>query len=256
MRQLVTLLILGLATAAHADMNTNRGALSASPAVIMLRGEAGESTTQRMMLTNGTSRPFSFELVAEDVVIRNGKRLLVPAGETPGSIAATAVFSQRFVTIASGQTAAVDVTVTIPPRTAIRAITALFHGKDRIMRGGLPMTASLGTLMTFALSDSIAVDAGVPSVLPQSATSNASFVQPFVNNGTEPFVAKGIAAILDGSGALVGKAPLESRRVLPGEQVSLHGEFAGELARGKYHVLLTCEAGGKLITRSAEMVIR
>lgn len=252
MRRIFALLILGIASVAHA----NSGALSVTPAVIMLRGEAGQSTTQRMLLTNGTSRPFSFELVAEDVVVRNGKRMLVPAGETPGSIAATAVFSQRSVTVQAGQTAAVDVTVTIPPQTTVRAITTLFHGKDRIMRNNVPMVVSLGTLMTFALSESIAVDAGTPSVVPQSATSNASFAQPFVNNGTEPFVAKGIAAILDGSGTLVGKAPLESRRVLPGEQVSLHGEFAGELARGKYRVLLTCDAGGKVITRNAEMVVR
>jgi hypothetical protein len=252
MRRLIVLLILGLAAAAHAST----GALSVTPAVIMLRGEAGQSTTQRMLLTNGTSRPFSFELVAEDVVVHNGKRVLVPAGETDGSIAATAVFSQRSVTIDAGQTAGVDVTVTIPPRTTVRAVTALFHGKDRIVRGNTAMTASLGTLMTFALSDSIAFDAGAPSITPQSATSNAAFTQPFVNTGTEPFVAKGIAAILDGQGRLVGKAPFESRRVLPGENVVLHGEFAGELAAGRYRVLLTCDAGGKVVTRNAEMVIR
>lgn len=252
MKRLLTLLILAFATAAYAG----DGSLSVAPAVVMLRGEAGQSTTQRMQLTNGTSRPFSFELVAEDVVVHNGKRLLVPAGETAGSIAATAVFSQRLVTIPPGGTVGVDVTLTIPPQTNIRAVTALFRGKDRIMRGTTPTTASLGTLLTFSLSDSIAVDAGAPSVMPQSATSNAAFTQPFVNNGTEPFVAKGVAAILDANGTLVGKAPLESRRVLPGEQVSLHGEFAGELAHGRYRVLVTCDAGGKAVIRSAEMVIQ
>ncbi|HEX3583371.1 MAG TPA: hypothetical protein VH087_16495 [Thermoanaerobaculia bacterium] len=252
MRRILTVLILAGATNVYA----NNGALSVSPAVIMLRGAAGQSTTQRMLLTNGTSRPFSFELIAEDVVVRGGKRVLVPAGETAGSIAATAVFSQRVVTVPPGATAGVDVTVTIPPHTSIRAVTALFHGNDKIMRGKVATAVSLGTLLTFALSDSIVVDAGVPAITAQSATANAAFSQPFANNGTEPFVAKGIAAILDANGTLVGKAPLESRRVLPGEQVSLHGEFAGELARGKYRLLLTCDAGGKLITRSAEMVIR
>ena len=237
---------------AHAEP----GALSVTPAVIMLRGGSGESTKQRLLLTNGSSRPFSFNLVAEDVVVRNGKRILVPAGETVGSIAATAVFSQRRVTVPSGQTVGRrrdgdDSAEDFGPRD---------HGAlprhDRFMRGNVPMTASLGTLMTFSLSDTIDVAAGAPAITPQSATANASFAEPFVNNGSEPFVAKGIAAILDGNGTLVGKAPLESRRLLPGEQVSLHGEFAGELARGTYRVLLTCDAGGKMITRSAEMVIR
>lgn len=252
MKRLLILLTLAFASAAFAG----DGALSVSPAVIMLRGEAGQSTTQRMLLTNGTSRPFSFELIAQDVVVHDGKRRLVPAGETAGSIAATAVFSQRLVTVPAGESVGVDVTVTIPPQTAIRAVTALFHGRDRIMRGNVPETVSLGTLMTFSLSDAIGVDAGAPAITAQSATSNAAFTQPFVNNGTEPFVAKGIAAILDANGTLVGKAPFEPRRVLPGEQVSLHGEFAGELAPGKYRVLLTCDASGKVITRSAEMVVR
>jgi hypothetical protein len=252
MRRLIPLLLLAAAALAHAEP----GALSVSPAVIMLRGGSGESTTQRVLLTNGTSRPFSFDLVAQDVVVRGGRRVLVPAGETAGSIAATAVFSQKSVTVASGQTAAVDLTITIPPKTSVRAITAVFRGRDRIRRGNGVMTASLGTLLTFNLSDSIGIDAGAAAVTPQTATSNASFAQPFANNGSEPFVAKGIAAILDAHGTLVGKAPLESRRVLPGEQVSLRGEYAGELPRGRYRVLLTCDAGGKLITRSAEMVIR
>jgi hypothetical protein len=256
MKHLITLVFLAASALAPSMAHAAAGALSVTPAVIMLRGGSGESTKQRLLLTNGSSRTFSFDLVAEDVVIRGGKRLFVPAGETVGSIAATAVFSQRNVTIPSGQTIAVDVTVTIPPKTSIRAITALFRGTDRFMRGNVPMTASLGTLMTFSLSDTIDVAAGAPAITPQSATANASFTEPFVNNGSEPFVAKGIAAILDGNGTLVGKAPLESRRLLPGEQVSLRGEFAGELARGTYRVLLTCDAGGKMITRSAQMVIR
>src|SRR5436305_1872974 len=124
MRRILALLILTVASAAHANALDRNGALSVTPAVIMLRGEPGQSTTQRMLLTNGTSRPFSFELVAQDVVVRSGKRLLVPAGEAPGSIAATAVFSKRSVTVKPGQTAAVDVTVTITTRTTVRAITA------------------------------------------------------------------------------------------------------------------------------------
>ena len=40
------------------------GTLSLSPAVVMLSGSYGQSTTQTLTLLNGTSRPFSFDLVA------------------------------------------------------------------------------------------------------------------------------------------------------------------------------------------------
>src|SRR5436309_15783511 len=65
------------------------GSLTVTPAVVMLRGNAGQSTTQRLRLMNGASRPFSFELVAQDVIVRGGKRTFADAGSIAGSIAAT-----------------------------------------------------------------------------------------------------------------------------------------------------------------------
>src|SRR5215470_9389156 len=89
------------------------GTLSLSPAVVNLLGEPGESTTQRLVLLNATAVPVSFDLAAEDVVVRGGKRVFVPAGEITGSIAATAVFSRKSVTVKPGESAAVDVTMTL-----------------------------------------------------------------------------------------------------------------------------------------------
>jgi hypothetical protein len=194
--------------------------------------------------------------VAQDVVIRDGKRVFVDAGSIPGSIAATAVFSQKAVTVQPGETAAVDLTVTIPLHTEQRAIVALFRGSDRIMRGGTAMSASIGTLLTFSLSDQRAFDTTDVTVVPQSATANASFTAALHNKGAEPLVARGVAAILDGGGKLVGKAPLTTRRLLPGEQTELRGDYQGELPRGHYRVLLTCDAEGQIVTRSAEMEVR
>src|SRR5262245_25720966 len=111
MKRLLTFIALLIATNAFAA----DGALSLAPAVIMLRGEAGQSTTQTFLMRNGTSRTLAFDVVAQDVVVRNGQRAFVPAGAIPGSIAATAVFSQQHVSIPSGASTAVKITVTIPP---------------------------------------------------------------------------------------------------------------------------------------------
>src|SRR5678815_875396 len=67
--------------------------ISLSPAVVPLRGARGESTTQTRTLTNGLDVPLTFELVAQDVVVREGVRAFVDAGAEAGSLAATAVFS-------------------------------------------------------------------------------------------------------------------------------------------------------------------
>src|SRR5689334_1720183 len=76
--------------------------ISLSPSVIQLRAAAGQSTTQRLTIENGTPLPQSFALVAEDVVVRGGAREFVPPGETLGSIAATAVFSLPGVVVPPG----------------------------------------------------------------------------------------------------------------------------------------------------------
>jgi len=134
------------------------GALSATPAVVMLKGSLGQSTTQRLTLTNTTSREFAFGMQAQDVVVRDGRRVFVPAGEIAGSIAATAVFSRRTIVVKPHSAENVDVTVTLPARAQNRGVILLFHGTTKFMNGNVPMVASLGTLLTFSATDGIAVE--------------------------------------------------------------------------------------------------
>ena len=232
------------------------GSLSLSPAVVMLRGDFGQSTTQTLTFTNGTSRAFDFDLVAQDVVTRDGQRVFVDAGSIAGSIAATAVFSQKHVRVAPGETAAVTVTVTLPPSTAQRAVVALFRGTNQVMSGHVPMSASLGTLLTFTASDELALTAASLDVRPQSAAVNLAFSQACTNSGREPFVARGVMAVLDDRGTLVGKTTLAPHRLIPGESASLGGEYAGELAPGRYRVSVTYDYEGRTASRSAEVEIR
>jgi hypothetical protein len=252
MRTALVSLILALAFSAFAD----DGALSLSPAVVMLQGDHGQSTTQTLTLTNNTSRAFSFDLVAQDVVTTNGKRSFVEAGSIPGSIAATAVFSQKHVDVAPGQTVAATVTVTLPPDTAQRAVVALFRGTNKIMSGNVPMIASLGSLLTFSVTDSVEMAAAPLTVRPQSATENLGVTQTCRNAGAEPFVANGVMAVVNAQGALVGKSTLQPHRLLPGETANLGTQFAGELDPGKYRVFVTYDYEGHTLTQSAEVEIR
>jgi len=235
-----------IAASAHA------GALSVSPSVVMLRGSLGQSTTQRLRIENSTASPFTFRMEAQDVVVRNGKRAFAVAGATPGSIAATAVFSQNSVTVRPGEKAYVSVTFTLPPQTSCRAVIALFRATESVQH----VLASIGTLMTFATGDVVAVDSGDVRVTPQSNATNTAFAQPLVNRGTDPVLARGVVALLDAGGKLVGKSELVPVRLLPSEHNEIRGEYAGDLRPGRYRVLLTMDLQGKSMTRTAEMVIR
>lgn len=248
-------LVLALLLITFGAFAAEDGTLSLSPAVVMLSGSYGQSTTQTLTLLNGTSRPFSFDLVAQDVIVRDGKRAFVDAGEIAGSIAATAVFSRKHVEIPPGQSETVTMTVTLPPSTQQRAVVALFRGTNTVMSGKVPMTASLGSLLTFTLSNDINVSASPMHVRPQTDAANLGVEQSLTNAGREPFVAKGVMAVIDKKGSLVGKSELLPHRFLPGESAQLGGEYAGELAPGAYTVFVTYEYAGRTVTSSAAVEI-
>jgi len=245
-----------LTIVASAARASDDGALSATPAVVMLKGSFGQSTTQRLTLTNTTSREFAFEMQAKDVVVRDGKRVFVPAGEIDGSIAATAVFSRRSIIVKPHSSESVDATVTLPPRAQNRGIVLFFHGKTKFMNGTVPMVASLGTLLTFSVSDGIAVEPRSLEVTPQSAAHNLAIAETLVNTGTEPVLTHGVAAILDARGALIGRMDLQPRRIFPSERATLAGEYGGELPPGRYRVVVTCDLGTKTLTQSEDFTVR
>ena len=228
------------------------GALSVSPSVIMLRGNLGQSTTQRITIENSTGQIVDFKMEAQDVVVHDGARAFAAAGETPGSIAATAVFSQKSVTVRPNEKVTVAVTLTLPPQTKCRAIVALFRSIGTVGN----IRASIGTLMTFAVSDEVTVDSGEMRVTPQSNAANAAFASPLVNSGSEPVLARGVVALLDSGGHLVGKSELHPIRLLPAERNEIRGEYPGDLKPGRYRVLMTMDLQGKAVSRTAEMEIR
>jgi hypothetical protein len=208
------------------------GSLSVSPAVVMLQGTPGQSTTQTLTI-------------------------YVDAGQLASGIAATAVFSRKSVTVAPGERANVTVTVTIPPNPASRAVIALFHGTTRMKSAGMNATASLGTLMTFALSANATATATPLMVKPPTATTNLSISQQLVNSGTEPVLARGVLAIVNQAGVLVAKQALPARRILPGEKFDMSAEYGGELPAGHYRAFVTYDfQNSKSLTSAAEFDVR
>jgi hypothetical protein len=234
-----------------------QGSLSVSPAVVMLQGTPGQSTTQTLTIVNSSDQPFAFDMMAKDAVARNGHRVYVGAGELAGSIAATAVFSRKSVTVAPGERANVTITVTIPPNPSSRAIVALFHGTTKMRSAGMNATASLGTLMTFALSGNATATATRLSVRPPTRTTNLSVSQQLVNTGTEPVLALGVLAIVNPYGLLIAKQALPARRVLPGETFDVRADYGGELAAGHYRAFVTYDLqNSNSVTSSAEFDVR
>jgi hypothetical protein len=235
----------------------DKPSISLSPAVVMAKGSFGQTLSQTLTLTNQTARDFAFEMVAEDVVIKDGKRVFVAAGETPNSIAASAVFTQKTVLVKPFSSASVDVRLTLPAETNLRAVVAMFRGTDKLptSSGAVGMTASLGALITFNLSDNIKLQPEAVRVIPASETANMKIAQWISNAGTEPVLPEGAAVVLNASGGLVGKAVFDPQRLLPGERLEFSAEYLGELPPGNYRALCSFQFEGKTQTTEAAFEI-
>jgi hypothetical protein len=231
--------------------------ISLSPAVVMARGNFGQGLTQTLTLSNQTDSDFAFDLVAEDVVVEKGQRLFVAAGETEHGIAATALFSPNTVVVKAHTASSVEVRLTIPPVTKTRAIVALFRGTDRLPTSStaVGVTASLGALLTFNLTDNIKLQPETIRVKPASETTNLTLSQWITNVGTEPVVPEGTAVVLNAAGSLVEKTTFPSLRLLPGERLEFAAEFPEQLPAGDYKVLCTFQFEGHIMTSDAAFKI-
>jgi len=236
---------------------TDKPSISLTPAVVMAKGRFSQTLSQTLTLTNQTARDFAFEMVAEDVVVKDGKRVFVTAGETPNSIAASAVFTQKTVLVKPFSSAAVDVRLTLPAETNIRAVVAMFRGTDKLptSSGAVGMTASLGALITFNLTDDVKLNPEPVRVIPASETANMKIAQWISNSGTEPVLPEGAAAVLNSNGSLVGKAIFDPQRLLPGERLEFSAEYPGELPAGNYRALCSFQFEGKTQTTEAAFEI-
>ena len=159
MMKFAAVLLLVIATTAQ-SLAQSAPSLSLSPSVVILKAAFGQTIKQSIGLNNGTTQGLDFEMIADDVVVKNGKRVFVAAGELPHSIASTAVFSERSGHVAAGATQAIQVLLTIPDQTTIRAVAIYFRSRHVVVEHGtVSITATVGALITFILSDNIAVQA-------------------------------------------------------------------------------------------------
>jgi hypothetical protein len=225
--------------------------LALSPAVIMIRTAPGTSSTQTLTITNLTYTRFKFVLEALDVVVRDGQRTFVPAGETDGGIARSAVFDPSSIELDPGGSAQAKVTLTVPSLPTVRAVVALFHGQTALPENGsFVVTGSLGALITYNLSDNVAVQLDKPTVSLQTESSNLTVSEQLENDGTEPVIPKGTLAILNSSGELKGRVAIEPHRLLPGEKFNCSAEYPHNLPPGNYRAMMSFEHEGGVQTSS------
>lgn len=238
---------------ARAQTSSSTPRMTLSPAYVILKAKFGQTVTQSVTLSNQTENGFSFEMEAQDVVVKNGKRVFFRAGELPHSIAASAVFSQRAGNVDPFSNKTVEVLLTIPAQTNIRAVTVTFKNrKVTSTPGGVSLTASLGALVTLLLTDDFNLQGEAPVVHPPTASQNLTVTTKLTNTGSEPIVPQGVAAFIGSAGQLVAKVPFTSPRLLPGERLEFSAAYPGTLKAGTYRVVCTFSYEGRSLTLTGQ----
>jgi hypothetical protein len=237
---------------AQQPLSAGTASLSLAPSVVIHHGKFGQSFTESITLTNGTEQTLEFEMSAQDVIVKNGKRVFVAPGEAAHSIASSAVFSLRSGSVGPRADKTVQVILTLPAETNIRAVVVTFRSKRVATQGSVSLNASLGSLITFVLSDAIAVQAEPIRVQPQTASTDLTVIETLSNTGSEPVVPTGVAAFVDATGALAAKVPFQAQRLLPAEALRFTAEYSGHLKPGVYRVLCSFQFEGKTVTSTGE----
>jgi hypothetical protein len=229
--------------------------LTLTPAIMMLHAKPGQTVTQTVTLSNQTERGLSFEMDAQDEIVKNGVRVTFRGGELSHSIAGSAVFSQRSGYIAPFTDKSITVLLTVPPETNVRAVVITFktkNGNAAVAKNAVGLLASLGALVTFVLTDDFSLLGGPVRVHPATASENLKVTQQLANAGSEPLVPEGVAAFIDGSGALAAKVPFGTPRLLPGERAEFTASYPGRLRPGTYRVICTFSYEGRALTTTGE----
>src|SRR5437660_11494445 len=162
--------------------------ISGAPAALSLKGHAGQTTTQNFKVSNLTDSIYAFKVDVADVLVENGKRTFIPAGQTSGSIAALTVVSVKRVDLQPGQTAVVPVTFALPAETDIRAVAVFFRGQPTQIVQGPKVQMNIGAVVDFSISDGVKLDIVTPQVAPQTPTTNATVTEELANHGPEPVI--------------------------------------------------------------------
>ncbi len=243
------------AVSAADESGMPRASIALSPAIIMVRCKPGQGTTQTLTVVNHTADEVRFNLETEDVLVREGKRSFSPAGRIANGIASSAVASPASVVVKAGEEASVQVTFTLPPGTAQRAIVTFFRVVVNADKGAIGLGASLGTLITFNVSSDYRVESGPVEASLQTPSANVILSEELRNIGSEPVMPKGVIVILNGSGRRVAKAPFTPQRLLPGERLIFAATNPAQLAPGHYRTVSSFEFEGKVFTSAGEFTI-
>jgi hypothetical protein len=245
---LLHLLLCGSALA-HAQQNS----VGVSPASVESRVKRGSTYQQTYTLFNNTGERLRIRCSLLDYWYdEHNKRVTGRPGTLPRSASPWVQFSPAEVLLEAHSSANVKATVTVPLAAAGGYYTMPVFEAMPVKNDPAPSqhaantaNASIGIrfrgLLMLLTEDAIEYNVEVRGgeVSPPTPSTPLELSLDVFNRSTAHARVRGILALLDSSGKLVGRAKIEEKRYMPGQRDAYKAVWAGELPPGRYTALIT-----------------
>jgi hypothetical protein len=225
-----------------------------TPASIDAKVGRGASYTQIFTLVNDTGTRLRFKCSVADMWYdESNNRLTGRPGTLQRSASLWVQFSPDEIIVEPHTSGKVQALVTVPQTAAgsyysvpiFQAMPADPVLADASLAKVSMATAKIGVrfegLMMFTTLDAAEYNVEIMGgqITPPSASAALALRLDVHNLGTAHVLVRGAFAILNSSGALAGRGSIPEKRFLPGQQMMLATEWAGELPPGRYTSVIT-----------------
>ena len=228
--------------------------MSVTPVSIEVKVKRGTSYTQRFTLTNNTGTRLRFRCSVLDVWYdERNNRITGNPGTLPRSASLWVQFIPGEVLVEPRTSIPVKAIITVPqtatggyytmPVFETVPVAASTHISPTLQGSTASASFSVrfrGLMMITTLDASeYNVEILGGRIVPPSSSAEFLIELDLLNRSTAHVRVRGVFAILNASGNLVGRGTIQPKRYLPGQRNTLRTEWAGELPAGKYTSVIT-----------------
>ena len=229
-----------------ADPNAKQS-LGLTPALVDANVKRGLTYTQNFTVVNNTNNRLRFHCSVSDYWYdeHNG-RVLGRPGTLPRSASLWVQFAPNEVVVEPRSSATIRAIISVPKDAAGGYYTIpFFEGEPAEKPTGEKAAASfavrLGGLLMLATEGASEYNVEVKGskVLPPTGSSELELQLDIHNEGTAHIRVRGMFAILDSTGKLVGRGRNEEKTFLPGQHDIYKAPWGDDLPPGHYIALVT-----------------
>jgi len=223
--------------------------LGLTPAFIDANIQSGKTYKQEFTISNGSATRLRFRCSVGDYWYNEkNERVIGRPNTLPNSASSWVQFTPEEIIVEPNSSAVVKAVITVPSNAVGGYYTVpFFEGEPTDIpiqkdgKAGATFAVRMGGLLMLAteMTSEYNVEILSGKVVPPSGASEMGLQLDINNRSTAHARIRGMFAILDANGKMVGRGKIEEKRYLPRQHDLLKFNWGDELAPGHYTAVIT-----------------